>query len=216
MVVKGLDGRTTAGRRSDRNVVRLGIDGCFAVRDNCDRMKVICVVVGLVLSATSAGAQWLTHQDARPAAQGRRQGEPGRAGAAHGRRQAGLHRHLASAGGQGELEWPRDAPRRSGRHEAVGQGRAARTRPRLLQGPSRLPVPSQRRRSRSLRAREAHPADARDDRGAEPQPDVSTDLSRRPVPREGPGPDVAGLLRRPLGRRHAGGGEQRLQRPARG
>ena len=50
------------------------------------------------------------------------------------------------------------------------------------------------------------------DRGLNPDTHVSPDLHGRPSARAGSAADLAGLLRRPLGRRHARRREQRLQR----
>ncbi len=169
--------------------------------------------VCLMVCATPAGAQWLNHRT------------PGLPRTADGKvkltapapRTADGKPDFTGiwtpSGGQGALDgletlrvdpdaikpWARD----------VIRARAAG----LLQEPSRLPVPSQRPRSRELRTREAHPADAGDDRDPQSQSDVSTDLSRRPHARKGSGADVDGVFRRPLRRRRAGRGEQRLQRP---
>jgi hypothetical protein len=67
-------------------------------------MKAICLAVGLMLSATTGRRAVADHQDARPAPQGRRQGEPRRAGArARPDGKPDLTGIWQSAGGQGEL-----------------------------------------------------------------------------------------------------------------
>src|SRR2546422_10719738 len=60
---------------------------------------------------------------------------------------------------------------------------------------------------------EENPSDSRDDRHPARRPDLPPDPHGRPRPGDESQPDLDGIFGRPLGWRHAGGGEQRIQRP---
>ena len=121
-------------------------------------MKAICILVVLALSAAPAGAQWLSHKTPGLPRKADGKVNTGGAGAAHRRRQTGLHRHLGVGWRPGRARRPRDAPRRSRRHEAVGQGRCRserghdyfKSRPDFMCRPSGVEAESPEREKRIL------------------------------------------------------------------